>query len=63
MFTANGRAGKSQANKTKASIRSKEFVCSACGERKRLTNVEFGEVVPCECGNAMTETYAEQDSE
>lgn len=59
MFTANGRAGKSTARKTRASISGKEFVCSACGKRKRLTSVEFGEVVTCECGEPMAEGYEE----
>lgn len=59
MFTANGRAGKSSTRKTKVSLSGKEFACTACGKRKRLTNVEFGEAVVCECGNTMVESYEE----
>lgn len=56
MFTANGRARKSRARKAEASIkRSKEFVCGACEKSKRVTNVEFGEQIICECGNTMYE--------
>lgn len=58
MFTANGRTGK-RASKERASIKGKEFACTACGKRKRVTSVEFGEEILCECGNSMSESYEE----
>jgi len=58
MFKTNGRVGKSTIdNSDKASIKGKEFVCSACGEKKYVVNVEFGELVLCDCGNPMEESY------
>ncbi len=56
MFATNGRIGKRTTNKSvKASVKGKEFVCVACGKRKRMTNVEFGEAIVCSCGYAMQE--------
>lgn len=56
MFATNGRAGKRTTDKSaRASIRGKEFVCAACGKRKRVTNVEFGEAIVCSCGQSMQE--------
>lgn len=61
MFTANGRVSKATATQqTRASQikNGKEFVCSACNERKRVEHVEFGEFVRCDqCGNPMLESY------
>ncbi len=58
MYKANGRVGRSE-KLEKANESGKVFVCSACGERKILTNVEFGEEVSCECGSFMVENHAE----
>jgi len=58
MFTTNGRAGK-RASKERASVKGKEFSCTACGARKRVANVEFGEEIVCECGKPMVESYEE----
>lgn len=59
MFTANGRAkGPKSTRSARASVGGKEFTCSACGKTKRVTNVEFGEQVLCECGAPMAESHA-----
>ncbi len=58
MFATNGRTGK-RANKARASVKGKEFSCTACGKRKRVANVEFGEEITCECGKHMVESYEE----
>lgn len=58
MFATNGRVRGSKAKtKARASITGKEFVCAACGKRKRVTNVEFGEQIKCDCGDSMFESY------
>ncbi len=57
MFKENGRAGRAKDKRAVASVSGKEFACSACGSRKRLTNVEFGEEIICDCGKPMVESY------
>ena len=56
MFKTNGRTkAAAHTNKTKASVLGKEFVCTSCGETKRVSDVEFGEAILCSCGKTMIE--------
>lgn len=60
MFKANGRTTRRDSKQETASRYGKEFVCSACGVRKRVRSVEFGEALTCDkCGANMNESYEE----
>ena len=56
MFKENGRVSKPIDTET-SNVVGKEFVCKSCGKITRVTNVEFGEELLCECGEPMVETY------
>jgi ssDNA-binding Zn-finger/Zn-ribbon topoisomerase 1 len=58
MFKVNGRVKKEVSNK-KDSKHYKEFICSVCGKKKSLANIEFGELIVCDCGKYMIENNQE----
>jgi len=56
MLKENGRYKKEDRKASASTKVNKEFKCTGCGVLKRVSNVEFGEVVKCmKCGANMEE--------
>lgn len=57
MYKANGRTSRST-SASRVPVNYKEFACTKCDNRIRVSSVEFGEAVRCvKCGSDMQESY------
>jgi predicted RNA-binding Zn-ribbon protein involved in translation (DUF1610 family) len=56
LLKTNGRLHNAKTMASEQPVRSKLFICSNCGERQLIHNVEFGTKYMCaKCGQEMAE--------